>query len=719
MDDLKGQPMGLGSMIMLTPVVPAFPADNAGSRYIYSVAEAVQSRFSFLALAPDGYAAQQALKLGRTAPHKLMSRLPGTNGRFSSWSDRWAKTVRPVRVPGSFLKSLKANPDFLELVRSADVIDLQWTEMGTLIPYLRRANPQARIVCTFHDVVSQRFARARDEADSPARRVRWAWAVHRARRVEKRIMQQADTVVVFSAKDASLLPDGAAQVEVVVPPLSTETRVFDVLPSSSPEVLFVGNLGRWENGQGLLWFIDRVWPLVRIQFPDARLRVAGAGNVPRIQSYAGHAGIELLGFVADLESLYSTASAAVAPLHLGAGVKFKVVEAILAGLPVITTHVGAEGIGDTSWFAGVHDDASNFAESVSEVLADPHRARVQASRARSAAQAFYSSEKFEEAIERVYSSRRPIRGNVVLSNLDRGSCPEVSVVVPVYNGAATLDHQLDSLANQATSLSFEVVISDNGSTDATREVASRWKNRFSSFTIVDSGQQRGVSYARNEGARAANADKVLFCDADDVVDSDWVQALTTALDKHSIVGGAVRLVAPNAIDGAKQASTVSESLNSIFEFLPYALGCGFGVRKSALLHVGGFDSSYPAGHEEADFCWRLQLAGYTIGWCPSAVLDYYQRPDTFGAARQRFYYARSSILLWTRFAGEQSLSPVSFKGSLRNFAYHIVRVHRLLPRGSRREQAMSLGWTAGVVSGHLSYRLFGKVPVRQLMEAEE
>lgn len=701
---------------MLSPVIPASPADNAGSGYIYSVASEVQNRFSFLAIVPDGPAARRALKIGRTAPHRLVHRAAGKTGRISTFVEPWARTVRPIRLPGSFLRSLKTTPDLLQLIRDADVIDLQWTEMGMLIPFLRTVNPRAHIVCTFHDVVSQRFTRARDNSGSLGRRLRWSWAVHRAQGAEKKIMQQADTVVVLSGKDASLLPPGPAQVEVVVPPLATDPSSGDIAPPSLPEILFVGNLARWENEQGLLWFIGKVWPLVRKRVPHARLRVAGAGVSPTVQSVGGQGGIELLGFVEDLGALYSTAAVAVAPLHLGAGVKFKVVEAILSGVPVVTTPVGAEGIGEISWFAGVHEDASAFANSVSEVLLDPRTARSKSSHSRSAAQEFYSLRKFEETLERVYPTRRPTQGNVVLSTLDPENPPEVSVVVPVYNGVVTLDQQLRALAHQATTSPFEVVISDNGSTDATREVAARWKNRFSSFLIVDSGQERGVSYARNEGARAANAAKVLFCDADDIVDVNWVEALSAALNEFSIAGGAIRITHTDAYYRAKERPIVSEDLSSIFGFLPYAVGCGFGVRKSALLHVGGFDGSYPAGHEEADFCWRLQLAGYTIGWCPSAVLDYYLRPDTVGAARQRFYYAKSSILLWTRFAGEELLSPVSFKGSLRNLVYQIVRVPRLLGRSTRREQALRLGWAAGIVSGHLSYRLLGKVPPRQLME---
>lgn len=312
---------------------------------------------------------------------------------------------------------------------------------------------------------------------------------------------------------------------------------------------------------------------------------------------------------------------------------------------------------------------------------------------------------------------KPESSKIVFSRIRRPEqAIEVSVVIPVYNGATTLGEELDALANQETNRPFEVVISDNGSTDESRTVAIRAADQFAALTVVDSGQIQGVSHARNEGARAARGSKILICDADDLVCPVWVDTLADGLDRYDAVGGAARLDRLNPPEVVGDQPPVTLELGRIFGFLPYALGGCLGVRREVLLAVGGFDSSFQRGHEEADFGWRLQLAGYSLGWCPEAIVDYRQRPDSFAAARQNFYFAKSSMLLWSKYEADQPLGPVSFSGSLMNLMRSILNSYKLIASGSRRPQVRALGWSAGVVAGHLSYRFFGKVPQAQIME---
>jgi GT2 family glycosyltransferase len=294
---------------------------------------------------------------------------------------------------------------------------------------------------------------------------------------------------------------------------------------------------------------------------------------------------------------------------------------------------------------------------------------------------------------------------------------DVSVVIPVYNAAATLAEELTALAQQETRRPFEVVISDNGSTDNSSEVAIRAADQFAAFTVVDSGQVQGVSHARNEGARAARGSKILICDADDIVCPVWVEAMADGLDRYDAVGGAARLDRLNPPEVVRSQPPVTLGLGTIFGFLPYALGCCLGVRRDVLLALGGFDSAFNGGHEEADFAWRLQLAGYSLGWSPEAIVDYRQRADSYSAARQNFHFAKSSMLLWCRYATSHSLGPISFRGALQNLIVRALRSYRLMSRDSRREHARALGWFAGIVAGHLQYRFRKAVPAPALMES--
>lgn len=387
--------------LMITAALPCAQPDNAGGRYVKWVTEAASRHHEVFVLAPEGPASLRARKAGGAPRHKLLGGAPvrgvGTTGRVLS---RLLSIVAPLLPPWRFLLGLLYDRQARESVRRAEIIDLQWEEYGLLIPALRRYNPGALIVCTFHDVLSQRYGRASEAAASKARRLRWAWAASMARWTERKILRHADRVVVLSEKDADLLPPGTADIRVITPPLGVDLDGVDRSAPVPGEVLFVGFLARWENEDGLLWFLHDVWPLITASAPGARFRVAGLGVGPNVSEAARMADVELLGFVGDLKPLYERASVIVVPLRLGAGVKFKVVDALVAGVPIVTTAVGAEGIGDPSWFAGLHDDAEEFAEAVLRVLTavDPVEVKEIQDKARNV----YGWDQFEQAALEVY-----------------------------------------------------------------------------------------------------------------------------------------------------------------------------------------------------------------------------------------------------------------------------------------------------------------------------
>lgn len=709
-------------LVMLTGVLPSVPADNAGARFVNWVVDALSERNEVLLLVPDGPAAHRARATGNVPPHLLLGEC---HARFASIVHRISiillPFVMPVHVPWRFTRELLRNPAVRAEIRSADVIDLQWQEQGTLIPLLRALNPTARIVCTFHDVLSQRFDRSRGAATSLPRRMRWAWAAAQARHTERQILRRADAVVVLSEKDRRLLPSSTGNVHVVTPPLAIPAGTVEKPVPEKAELLFVSFLARWENEEGLLWFLADVWPKVKNSFPDARFRIAGDGIRPTIQQASDLPGVELLGFVPDLEPLYEQASVVIVPIRLGAGVKFKVVDALVAGVPVVTTSVGAEGIGEPFWFAGIHDNADDFSQAVIDVLANPAVATARSQRVREEALDKYGAAQFEETMERIYShpgttpDSSVLRSKVVLSYGNEQ--PDASVVLPVHNGAQTIENQLRALADQAADLALEVVVADNGSTDETRAVAARWKDKFSALKIVDAGGIRGAAYARNEGVRHASSEKILFCDADDVVRPGWAKSLASALDGHSYVGSAFQKVTSGVAGVSASSSAVKqETPMSVHGFLSYALSCSCAVRRDAFMSIGGFDTSYKAGHEEVDFGWRMQLAGHELRWLPDTVIDYIQRTNVKSTYKQNFHYAKSAILLWTRFNQDYQLRPVSFKGSIRNLAGQLSRIGLLLSSEKQMSYAKALGWTAGTVAGHLEYRLIGRTLERQLME---
>ncbi len=216
-------------------------------------------------------------------------------------------------------------------------------------------------------------------------------------------MKALDRVVVFSVKDADLLPSGAP-ITVVDPPLAVgETPTHR--PPSVPRVVFVAFLIRPENHAAALWLGQEVWPRVRAQVPTAQLDLIGAGaNQELEEAIAACPGVRITGFVPDLDGVLADATVAAVPLHEGAGVKFKTIEALLAGVPVVTTSIGAEGIEPRSLFWGIEDDVPGFVKRIVSALEHSADAQDVADEAQRSVVRRYGPEAFAAKVAALYGT---------------------------------------------------------------------------------------------------------------------------------------------------------------------------------------------------------------------------------------------------------------------------------------------------------------------------
>lgn len=225
----------------------------------------------------------------------------------------------------------------------------------------------------------------------------------------------------------------------------------------------------------------------------------------------------------------------------------------------------------------------------------------------------------------------------------------LSVIIPARNAAPWLPEQLEGLAEQAYTGAWEVIVADNGSTDETRAVAEAWRGRLP-VRVVDASHQPGVSVARNAGARQARGATLLFIDADDMVAPGWLQAMAAAAGRFDGWGGRLDETTLNdprhlAWRGVRLQTGLTEG------FLPHPQGANCGVRATAYAAIGGFDEQFcRGGGDDVEFFWRLQLAGYDVGFVPEAVVRYRHRGGLRALARQQFRYGRATAQLYREFA---------------------------------------------------------------------
>ncbi|HKP92107.1 MAG TPA: glycosyltransferase family 2 protein [Thermoleophilaceae bacterium] len=214
--------------------------------------------------------------------------------------------------------------------------------------------------------------------------------------------------------------------------------------------------------------------------------------------------------------------------------------------------------------------------------------------------------------------------------------PEVSVIVPVRNGADSLPPLLESIRAQTLARErFEVVVVDNDSSDGTAEVAAAHGARVVEEPVANR------SRARNRGAAAAQARLYAFTDADCVADPGWLEALLACAGRAPLVAGEVELRVseqPNAIERFEALWRFGQSA---WVDQGWAATANLLVEAEAFEAIGGFDSSWRHIGEDVDFCWRARDAGYGLGFCPDARVGHLAESEPRPFLRRFFLHGYS------------------------------------------------------------------------------
>ncbi len=234
-----------------------------------------------------------------------------------------------------------------------DVIQIENLEMAVYLPLIRSLQPATPVIYDAHNAeyaLQQRIYET--ERATPTQTLSALYSYVQARRIrefERQTCQAADYIIAVSHTDAELLQrlDITTPIRVVPNGISTrlyETPVQDPVDLEETALVFTGKMDYRPNIDAALWFAEEILPLVREEIPDAHFYVVGQSPHSRLDVLRGKPGITLTGLVPAVVPYLQAASVFVVPLRMGSGTRLKVLQAMAAGCPIVSTRVGAEGL---------------------------------------------------------------------------------------------------------------------------------------------------------------------------------------------------------------------------------------------------------------------------------------------------------------------------------------------------------------------------------------
>ena len=297
------------------------------------------------------------------------------------WQDRFASTTHPVQI------------EALERALTRSKPDLIFSHRLSTMALLRRFGGQLPpIAFDLDDVETQAYIRTVKQPpywrSKPLQYLQYPALAN----MQRWSIRKAHITFVCSEDDARMLSkQHPSPARVAAVPNAVPAPNATAIPSSQ-NVLFLGHYGYQPNVQAANLLTQSIWPLVHARLPAARLFVAGRW----CEQLEGHQnpppGVEFTGFVDDLNALYQQIRVVVCPILTGSGTRIKIIEAALAGRPVVSTAIGAEGLvfDPARNEIAIRDDVDAFASELIRLLTDLPACEDMGSRARVLALKEYS-----------------------------------------------------------------------------------------------------------------------------------------------------------------------------------------------------------------------------------------------------------------------------------------------------------------------------------------
>ena len=371
---------------------PPWPLDSGGHLRSFHLLRTLASRFDVRLVAPvRGGSAETAA--GALAAERVRPRLVTSRPRMPLVEGLKIAAAAAAREPYVLFarhRSAVVARVLREEARRERPNVLYLDHLDSIV--YQRNRGDVPVVVDMHNVYSRLARRAAAEANGRVRPLYLRRETELLARMEQRAVEIADTILAVSEEDAAYFTDLGAK-RVILVPNGVDCAAYDGPRDqgpAQPTILYVGALGWPPNASAARYLITDVLPMVCRTVADARVVIVGRNPPADLLALArDNRHVEIAADVPDVAPYFREADVLAVPLETGGGTRLKILEAFAAGLPVVSTPVGCEGIAADDGRHLVIAERAHFAAAVASLMLDPARGRALAARAKLLAQSRY------------------------------------------------------------------------------------------------------------------------------------------------------------------------------------------------------------------------------------------------------------------------------------------------------------------------------------------
>lgn len=590
-----------GNILIIDPFLPMFDRAS-GSLRLYTIVTILREQgYHITFIARNGQ--------GQEAYARLLQRMG---------VEVYATDPDKLREMGYEVKARKVDIKRIVSVRSYNLAYLSFYDIAQqYLPDIRNFSPKTRILI---DTVDIHFVREKRLAELGGDKK----LLEKAKATKKKelsVYRKADAIVTVTEADwdhiKDLLP---GKRHFVIPNIHAIDEGLPPLDNREG-ILFIGNFNHHPNVDAVKYFVTEILPIVRKRLPDITFTIVGNNPPKEILSLHGK-GITVTGYVVSTEPYLKKALVSIAPLRYGAGMKGKVGEALAHGLPVVTTSIGAEGMGlihgETALIADTKED---FAANILALCTDDNLWLNISSQGRDFIKSNYSPETAKGLLLKMLDEVHSIKpANLYFEKEETKG--RVSIVILTFNQLKYTKECVESIRRH-TPEPHEIVFVDNGSTDGTVKWLKQLIKENPAYKLIENKKNLGFAKGCNQGITASSGEHILLLNNDVVVTEGWLSGMLEPLNSSTDIG----IVGPmtNNISGPQRVMDIDYSEDRLDGYsasfrkhnrhrrvsMRRIVGFCMLFKRELVERIGLLDEMFGSGNfEDDDYCLRATLAGY-------------------------------------------------------------------------------------------------------------